>query len=242
MKYIKTTHKNIMYIILSILSISIIFIILMNNKNVINKEGMHNEASSFCNYIQEIFPNMFSNVNILEVGSGDINGSVADLFDKKTVKYQGNDIFESPRTTIVNKTSTLPFADNTFDVIFSTECFEHDPEYVLSLQKIIKMLKPNGLFFFTCASTGRPEHGTRKTTANDSYGTIGGIVEWSDYYKNLTIQDIENAIDLSIFSQYAIYYNNLSSDLYFWGIKSGTTKKTIPKIYTNEGVTLLKSK
>lgn len=46
---------------------------------------------------------------------------------------------------------------NTFDTIISTECFEHDPEYSESLNKIYKMLKPDGLFCFTCASTNRME-------------------------------------------------------------------------------------
>ena len=38
------------------------------------------------------------------------------------------------------------------------------------------MLKPKGLLCFTCASTGRPEHETIRTTPNDSYGTIGKLL------------------------------------------------------------------
>jgi cyclopropane fatty-acyl-phospholipid synthase-like methyltransferase len=63
----------------------------------------------------------------------------------------------------VSKTKDLPFGNNTFDTIISSECFEHDPEYKESFIKIYNMLKPDGLFCFTCASTGRNEHGTRRT-------------------------------------------------------------------------------
>ena len=42
------------------------------------------------------------------------------------------------------------------------------------------MLKKDGLFFFTCASTGRPEHGTRRTSPQDSYGTIGKLEDNSE--------------------------------------------------------------
>lgn len=95
-------------------------------------------------------------------------------------------MIDTRNVTIVSKTKDLPFENESFDTITSTECFEHDPEYKDSLLKIIEMLKPDGLFFFTCASTGRPEHGTRRTTPNHSYGTIGKIEDMEDYYKNLT--------------------------------------------------------
>jgi cyclopropane fatty-acyl-phospholipid synthase-like methyltransferase len=122
--------------------------------------------------------------------------------------------------TIVSKTSDLSFDDETFDVIVSTECFEHDSEYKLSFQNIVRMLKKGGLFFFTCASTGRPEHGTRRTTPQDSYGTIAKNEEFQDYYKNLTIDDIKEYIDNNFILKQA-YYNSSVHDMYFWGIKKG---------------------
>ena len=82
------------------------------------------------------------------------------------------------------------------------------------------MLKPEGLFLFTCASTGRAEHGTRRTTACDSFGTIGQLPDMQDYYKNLTIEDISKCINLNHeFSSWESEYNPQSCDLYFWGIK-----------------------
>ena len=45
------------------------------------------------------------------------------------------------------------------------------------------MLKENGLFCFTCASTDRPEHGTRRTSPHESYGIIGQLSDMHDYYK-----------------------------------------------------------
>ena len=180
---------------------------------------MHPEVIHFTLFVKSQLPDFFNNKKVLDVGSGDINGNNRGLFGN--CEYEGNDVYHGPNVTIVSKTSALPFSDNTFDTIISTECFEHDPEYTASFQKIIKMLKPGGLFLFTCASTGRPEHGTRRTSPIDSYGTIGNVEGWTDYYKNLTFEDIKNSVDLSLFSQYAHYYNSQSKDLYFWGIKQG---------------------
>jgi len=73
---------------------------------------------------------------------------------------------------------------------------------------------------FTCASVGREEHGTRRCGPEHSYTCFIGDIAWADYYKNLTTEDIKEAIPCdSIFSSYAFYYNQVSKDLYFYGIK-----------------------
>jgi SAM-dependent methyltransferase len=170
-------------------------------------------------FIKQILKEYFVNKKVLDVGSGDINGNNRFLFEN--CEYNGNDVIEANNVTIVSKTKDLPFLDNTFDTIISTECFEHDPEYKESLNKIYKMLKPNGLFLFTCASTGRAEHGTRRTSVNDSYGTIGKLEDMHDYYKNLTEVDLNDVLNLNnLFSVWNTYYNSESNDLYFVGIKN----------------------
>lgn len=180
---------------------------------------MHKEAIEFMRWCRAHFSKFYSNVRVLDVGSGDINGNNRYLFDL-LCEYNGNDVHAAPNVTIVSKTKDLQFTDEYFDTIISSECFEHDPEYVQSLQKIVRMLKPGGLFAFTCASTDRPEHGTRRSKPNDSFGTIAGLEGWIDYYKNLTIEDVDTAINIhEVFSDYASFYNSDSKDLYFWGIK-----------------------
>ena len=185
---------------------------------------MHGEARAFTVFVRQIFPEFFNAVNkVLDVGSGDINGNNRFLFNTES-EYHGNDVYAAKNVTIVSKTKDLPFSDEMFDVIVSTECFEHDPEYEQSFQKILKMLKPGGLFLFTCASVNRAEHGTRRTSGGDSYGTIAGLADMQDYYKNLTIQDVGKSIDLSVFKTKAAYYNAWSRDLYFYGVKDDVAR------------------
>jgi SAM-dependent methyltransferase len=181
---------------------------------------MHDQAKNFTIHIKNSFPGFFQNKKVLDVGSGDINGNNRFLFEN--CSYEGNDVYAARNVTVVSKTTALTFEDESFDTICSTECFEHDPEYEQSFQKIVKMLKPGGLFFFTCASTGRAEHGTRRTSPQDSYGTIGNIEGWTDYYKNLTFQELDAAINVkNTFSSYAAWYCPETKDLYFYGIKNG---------------------
>jgi len=193
---------------------------------------MHPEAKDFTIFVKQNFPEFFTNKKVLDVGSGDINGNNRFLFQNCT--YEGNDITRAPNVTIVSKTSKLPFSDETFDTIVSTECFEHDPEYKLSFLKIFSMLKKGGLFFFTCAGIGRKEHGTRRSDPNCSYGTIAGIEEMSDYYMNLTELELNSVLNIrDNFDTFNCYYNSHSKDFYFYGIKKGGNKEYINKEYVN---------
>lgn len=185
---------------------------------------MHTEAIHFMLFIKNNFPEFFNNKLVLDVGGGDINGNNRNLFNDCNIHV--NDVCNSPNVTIVSRTKDLPFNNNTFDTIISTECFEHDPEYKESFIKIFNMLKPGGLFAFTCASIGRPEHGTKSTSPYESYGTISNQEDMLDYYKNLTYEDIFEIANIDdIFSFYEFYYNSLSHDLYFFGIKKNVIEE-----------------
>lgn len=195
---------------------------------------MHLEARRFTEYIKSILPFYFNHKKVIDIGGGDINGTNNHLFNDCEVYV--NDVIDAPNVNIVCKTKDLPFEDETFDTIISTECFEHDPEYTLSFLKIYNILKPDGLFLFTCAGFGRPEHGTIRTTPFDSYGTIGKIEEMVDYYKNLTEKDLNDVLKLKdLFSSWDTYYNQHSKDLYFVGIKKGKKIKVdLPKYVEND--------
>lgn len=197
---------------------------------------MHGEARDFTLFVKAAFPDSFRGKKVLDVGAGDINGNNRFLFDD--CEYDGNDVVAAPNVTVVARTKDLPFADATFDTIISTECFEHDPEYADSFRTILRLLKPNGLFCFSSASTGRREHGTRQTSPHDSYGTIGQFEDMSDYYKNLTIRDVARVLHLdTAFSSWKSFYNSFSCDLYFYGFKKGPSlPPPSPATFESRGV------
>ena len=188
---------------------------------------MHSEAFHFMEWVKLNFPVYFQRTMVLDIGSADINGNLGDLLDiRKTCEYVGSDVAEGPNVNIATSTSQLTLSN--LDTILSSECFEHDHEYKASLQNIVRMLKPNGLLVFTCASTGRIEHGTRRAGANQSLATSCGLEGFQDYYRNLCIEDIAEAIDLSLFT-YRSYYQHATADLYFVGLKTSTSS-TIAEI------------
>lgn len=179
----------------------------------------HIQQAEFCREVKQRFPEFFFNRMVLDVGSLDINGNNQFLFEY--CQYIGIDLAPGRNVDFVTKGHELALPDESFDVVVSTECFEHDQYYGRTLQNIVRMLKPGGLFFFSCATSGRPEHGTRRSTPHDA-PFIQQMGDWSDYYKNLDEADIRSAIDVeSIFSAFEFSTNHESKDLYFWGIKKG---------------------
>lgn len=185
----------------------------------------HTEQIEFCKKIQKLFPEQFENVLVLDIGSLDINGNNNYLFSNSI--YLGVDIAEGNNVDIISKGHELDLPSDTFDTIISTECFEHDMFYDKTLRNIYRILKPGGFFIFTCATTGRPEHGTRRTTIENAI-LLDQFGEWGDYYKNLTEEDFRQVFDFNNeFSQYAFEVNNNSHDIYFYGFKAGKYVKDL---------------
>lgn len=188
---------------------------------------MHEQARLYLDFVRDNFPHYYQNARVLDVGGGN------NKFYFHNCEFHANDVVPATDVTIVSKTSDLTFPDAYFDIIISSECFEHDMYYPESLKNIVRMLKPGGLFAFTCASTGRAEHGTRRCDANASLTTrLEGTDDadaWKDYYKNLTAEDVMTVIDCDdIFENYAFFY--LPTDLYFYGIKKGDSVTPISEL------------
>ncbi len=187
---------------------------------------MHDAQKIFTTKVKNIFPEYFVNKKVLDIGSYDINGNNKYLFEK--CDYIGVDIIDGKNVDVVCKGHEYDGENESFDTIISTECFEHDMYYEKTLNNIIRMLKPNGLFVFSCAAPGRLEHGTLRTTPQDSGVTLTNNQDdpdwekWQNYYKNLTEDDIKKAIDINVFEEHQFYYAPPPiADLYFWGLKNG---------------------
>lgn len=167
----------------------------------------HQSQLDFVARVRKQFPQYFMSRKVLEVGSLDINGSVRQFFED--CDYTGVDIGEGKGVDLVSKGEDLTFPDNHFDVAISCECFEHNPEWVSTFANMVRMT--SGLIIMTCATTGRPEHGTRRTSPSDAPFC-------GDYYRNLTEQDIRDNCDLSKFSLYQFSTCSSPADLYFYGL------------------------
>lgn len=101
-------------------------------------------------------------LDILDVGSYDVNGSYKSLFinesKSKRWTYTGADIAAGPNVDVVlDDPYKFPFKDNQFDLVISGSVFEHTEFFWLTFQEMTRVLKPLGYIFLTAPSRG-PEH------------------------------------------------------------------------------------
>tara|TARA_R100000664_G_C2738829_1_gene127694 strand:- start:64 stop:657 length:594 start_codon:yes stop_codon:yes gene_type:complete len=194
----------------------------------------HREQWVFCGKVKQLFPKSFENKKVLDIGSFDVNGNEEFLF--KNCDFVGLDLGPGEGVDVVCPAQEYDAPDETFDTIISCECWEHNPYYKESIVNAVRMLKKGGLFFFTCATTGRPVHGTvtQDKIDRENMKTQQGtdIVEWktmpnvkkenwdNEYYYNVTEDDIKSIFNLDeVFSKYKFEIEENHCDLYFWGIK-----------------------
>jgi len=175
----------------------------------------HKEQVLFCMYIKIKKPQYFYNCKVFDGGSLNINGSNKGLFSHSS--YIGCDVGKGDNVDVVSLIHEYKGDDGEFDTVITTECLEHDQHYKKSVLNMIRMLKSNGLFIMSCATTGRPEHGTIK-----SDGGRANPLLLTDYYKNITESDFKDIFNIplqEVFSEFEIKVNEQSQDLQFWGIK-----------------------
>lgn len=174
-------------------------------------------------------------INILEVGSLDINGSIKDLFNFSS-NYTGIDLEKGPNVDLVMNGSEIHKLNKKFDIVISCECFEHAKNWKIIFKRMCEVAKENSFVLISVASTGRIEHGTQRSGNWQSPGNK------DDYYLNLSKKDFVNNFDLkNIFSNYFFYYNINSFDLYFVGVKGYNGKNTLKPLH-NKLKTLFKRK
>jgi len=154
---------------------------------------------------------------VLEVGAYDVNGSVRQLF-AAAGEYVGVDLTPGPGVDLVAFGHEVDHPDAAYDATVSAECFEHDPHWRDTFGNMVRLTRPGGLVAVTCASRGRPEHGTRRTLVGDSPGTQA---QGLDYYRNLEESDFATLPLGEWFSAWRFWYMPTSFDLYFAGVRAG---------------------
>lgn len=114
--------------------------------------------------------NKFKNAKVLDVGVG--VGRYADISKKLGAKVIGVDLSSSVDIAKKNLNAEdhqivqadlfeLPFAENTFDIIYSFGVIHHTPNPRLALSRLVRLLKPGGIICITVYEKGSMYHTSR---------------------------------------------------------------------------------
>lgn len=140
-------------------------------------------------------------VAVLDIGGRNINGGVRGLFPNAT-RYTAVDIREGPGVDIVADAATW-VPDREYDVVVSTETFEHTPEWPSILSTAYKACKAGGKLILTMAGPGRAVH-----SAIDG----GPSLHPGEYYGNVEPDDLERLLRADGWSEITVDYRAGSCD------------------------------
>jgi SAM-dependent methyltransferase len=121
---------------------------------------MHPSVMAFLR--QELKYSEIAGMEVLEVGSQDVNGSPREVVQGLNPgKYTGVDFAAGKGVDLVLDVSKLgiKFGQEAFDVVISTEMLEHAKDWRTAVEQMKDVLRVGGLLVVTTRSKGFPYHG-----------------------------------------------------------------------------------
>ncbi len=128
-------------------------------------------------------------MKVLDIGGQDLNGSLRKPFETLLkINYTSVDIENGPGVDVVmNPGDFFPFEDESFDLIVSTSCFEHDPCFWMTFREMCRVIKKDGYIYINAPSNGyyHPEPGDSWRFYSDSGQALaywsGKIIDGKSY-------------------------------------------------------------
>lgn len=94
---------------------------------------------------------------VLDIGSQDVNGSLRQ-FCQYGAKYVGVDFVAGNGVDVILEDPyKLPFDSHSIDAVVSSSCFEHSEMFWIIYLEILRVLKPQGVFYLNVPFNG-PVH------------------------------------------------------------------------------------
>jgi len=153
---------------------------------------------------------------VLDLGAG--SAKYKDIIKMNAVKYTAFDMFPGERIDVVGDILKLPFDDNSFDTIVSTQVLEHVEKPWIMIDQIYRVLKKDGVCLVSCPFLVpyHPDPGdyfryTKAGLISLFKNTGFEIIECEYYGKFFTV--FEELIRFLFFSRFKAYKNKKQS---FW--------------------------
>lgn len=153
---------------------------------------MHTSAfKNVKKFYKKYLKDNLKNKKVLDIGSYDVNGSVKPIFAE--AQYLGLDMQAGPNVDMICNSHNINLPDESFDVILSTSCFEHDEMFWVTFLEICRLVKPQGYIYINKPSAG--EYHPRPTDCWRFYqGSGQALTNWAKR-NNYNISLLENYID-----------------------------------------------
>ena len=117
---------------------------------------MHDSAKkSFIDFKDNYLDSIKNKIKIVEIGSRSVNSHIKNILND-SFEYIGLDIEHGENVDIkLDNPYKFPFSDSSIDAVISISVFEHTDFFWLTYLEILRILKPDGLFFLNAPSNSK---------------------------------------------------------------------------------------
>jgi SAM-dependent methyltransferase len=123
------------------------------------------------------------NISVLDIGGRNINGSARVAYPNAD-PFVVLDILDGDNVNIVADAAIWE-PDRQYDLVVSSECFEHAQDWRAIVKTAFAALRPGGVFVGTMAGPGRPIH--------SGHDGGPGLYE-GEYYENIDPGDLNKVL------------------------------------------------
>lgn len=132
-------------------------------------------------YYERFYSKDKEHVNVLDIGSYDMNGTYKNLFAEKTYSYTGLDMSAGPNVDVVPNDIydwKEEFEDASFDLVISGQVFEHVEYPWRTMEEICRVLKPSGFCIIIAPNAG-VEHKAPKDCYRYFADGLAALAKWA---------------------------------------------------------------
>lgn len=117
---------------------------------------MHKSSFDKMKKFKEDYLDTKKDLKILDLGSQDVNGTYAELFQEPGWIYHGTDMVKGKNVYIVlnNPYDWSSIEANSYDVVISGQAFEHIEYFWITILQVNRVLKKNGLACIIAPANG----------------------------------------------------------------------------------------
>jgi len=106
---------------------------------------MHKESFNIMQYFIDKYLDKNIELEIIDIGSYDVNGNYKSLFQNSGWKYYGLDMVKGPNVDFITKSAYEFGLDKQFDVVISGNCLEHVEAPWKWIKEVEKITKKGGI-------------------------------------------------------------------------------------------------
>lgn len=116
---------------------------------------MHDTAYYFGKLFYDVYVPKGQNVQIVEIGSQNVNGGLREIFTTPYTNFVGLDFVPGNGVDkVLENPYVLPYNDNTCDIVLCSSVLEHSEMFWVLFLEIVRVLRRGGLFYLNVPSNG----------------------------------------------------------------------------------------